>query len=88
MTESVKVGMKGGTDPFKKRMGNKGCRNKENLAHMHTLFGPGSSPKPQIWYGASSRGTLNGICADFENFHFLARYYAIKAAQGVTYGKS
>ena len=66
MAKSVKVGMTSCTDPFKKRMGNKVCRNKENLAHMHTLFGPGSSPKPQIWYEGSPMRTLKGICGDFE----------------------
>ena len=80
MAESVKVGMTGSTDHFKKRMGNKACRNKENLAaHMHTLFGRGSSSKPT--------GTLKGICGDFENSHFSARYCAIKAALTSNLGK-
>ena len=69
-------------------MGKSGGQNKENLAHWYTSFGPGSLPKPQIWYEASPRGTLKMVCGNFSNFHFSARYCAIKAAQGVTYGKS
>ena len=71
-----------------KRMGKSGGQNKVNLVVLCTFLGLGSLPKPQIWYEASPRGTLKKWCGNFSNFHFSARYCAIKAAQGVTYGKS
>jgi len=47
---------------------------------MHILFRFCSSPKHQIWYRASPRGTLKSAYRDFAYFNFAAHYCTIKTA--------